>query len=175
MRTFLSMIVVFVFTLAAVGAHKITDSHQTDTHGSQLIVSLQEANILESNRRAVPMTGNCLSENCPTEDDFCDGGDPACSDSPYQEPDGKVKPGVIAVFTVAGFLIVAAVFYMIQRINLNKQGKRYRTKFAQRIADTMTVRKSMRSLTPDLLAKEFEVIDQANDGRITKNELWDFL
>jgi len=133
-------------------------------------------NIHESMRREIPMTEPCLSVNCPNGEDFwCIGGDPSCSKSPYEEPDGKLKPGIVAAIVVIGACFAAVVFFLVQRYSLRQQEKRYRTTFARRVADTMTIRKSMRSLTPDLLAKEFQVIDKQHDGRISKEELWEFL
>jgi hypothetical protein len=128
-----------------------------------------------SNRIPIPMLGECLGEKCKTENDWCTQ-DPECSPSPYKEPEAQVKPGVIAAVALAGILILTAGLYLFHLYLASKQAKRYRTIFAARIADTIQVRKSMRSLTPEILAKEFKNIDsQTQDGQITKEELWEFL
>jgi len=127
------------------------------------------------NPSAVPMTTECLVLPCTMEEEFCESGDPSCSDSPYQEPDGKVKPGVIAGFTIAGFVLMAALLYYVHTIMLKKQKKRIRSKFSARIAETIDVKKSMKSLSPDLLMKEFKKIDADSNGNVSKEELWTFL
>ena len=102
-----------------------------------------EARVPDDLRLPCPMEGDCLSD-CVSEEDFCQSGDPLCSESPYQEPDAKMKPSIIAVITIVGFLLVASAFYIVYRVSVIRQGRRYRTKFAQRIADTISVEKSMR-------------------------------
>lgn len=120
-------------------------------------------------------TSECLTGACPTERDWCFH-DPNCSESPYQEPRASVKPGVIAGFTVAGVLLQLGIVYMVHRWLVARQASRYRAAFANRIAQTISVQKSMRSLTPELLANEFRKIDSGTpDGKIDKEELWEFL
>jgi hypothetical protein len=134
-----------------------------------------ELNIPDGDRIPVPFIRECLGTICPTELDWCTQ-DPECSPSPYSEPDAQVKPGAVAGFIIAGIVILTAGLYLIHLYLAAQQAKRYRTIFAMRIADTIQVRKSMRSLTPEILAKEFKQIDsQTQDGQITKEELWAFL
>eukprot|EP00540_Astrosyne_radiata_P022821 CAMPEP_0116832214 /NCGR_PEP_ID=MMETSP0418-20121206/5770_1 /TAXON_ID=1158023 /ORGANISM="Astrosyne radiata, Strain 13vi08-1A" /LENGTH=161 /DNA_ID=CAMNT_0004461555 /DNA_START=329 /DNA_END=814 /DNA_ORIENTATION=+ len=66
--------------------------------------------------------------------------------------------------------------YAIHLYLVAKQAKRYRVLFAQRIAETVSVRASTRSLTPEALANEFRRIDtDAQDGKLSKDELWGFI
>jgi len=110
-----------------------------------------------------------------TEADWCKT-DPNCSESPYQEPPASLKPGAIAGFVIAGVVLLVIVLYLIHLYLVQQQAKRYRTVFAKRIADTINVRGSMRSLSPEALAKEFETIDASvRDGKISKDELWEFI
>jgi len=132
-------------------------------------------NIPESDRVPIPMVGQCLIGVCPSEADWCKQ-DPKCSESPYQEPSASLKPGAVAGFTVAGIVLLVAILVGLHFYLSAKQAKRYRTVFATRIAETINVQKSMRSLTPALLESEFKKIDsQTPDGRITKEELWEFI
>ena len=56
-----------------------------------------------------------------------------------------------------------------------EQAKRYRNVFARRVAQTIRVRAGANQLSPELLQKQFEKMDQDNDGSISKEELWKFL
>jgi len=113
---------------------------------------------------------------CPTEEQWCQT-DPNCSVSPYQEPPGTVKGSVIAGFTVAGIVLLVAILFAVHVYLVKAQASRYRARFARRIAETIDMRASVRSLTPDALAKEFQRIDEgvSRDGKISKEELWEFV
>lgn len=128
----------------------------------------------DSFRTAIPMEGECLTGRCPTEADFAMF-DPNIATSPFQEPDGKVKPGAIAGFTIAGIVLLVVAGYLFHSWSLKQQAKRYRTKFAQRVAETIQVRQSARSLSPSNLADEFKRIDKENDRFISKEAMKDFL
>jgi hypothetical protein len=134
-----------------------------------------ELDIPGDERIPVPFARECLGKVCPTEEDWCTQ-DPECSPSPYKEPNAQVKPGAIAGFVIAGIVILTVGLYLLHLYRVTQQAKRYRAIFAERIADTIQVPKSMRSLTPEILAKEFKKIDsETQDGQITKEELWAFL
>jgi len=77
---------------------------------------------------------------------------------------------------VAGAVLLVVCLYSVHVYLVNQQKHRYRAAIAQRIVETIEVQKSMRSLSPELLAAEFKKIDsETPDGRITKDELWEFL
>mmetsp|Transcript_10713 Transcript_10713/g.24045 ORF Transcript_10713/g.24045 Transcript_10713/m.24045 type:complete len:291 (+) Transcript_10713:605-1477(+) len=136
----------------------------------------EDYNVLETIQVPIPMESDCFSnDECPSDESWCESGDPSCSSSPYQEPDGKVRPAVIAGFTVAGFVVLVAVLYIIHAYLIKKRDQRNRIKFATRVAQTMSIRKSARSLTPGMLEKEFNKIDKEHRGQITKEALWEFL
>jgi len=133
-------------------------------------------NVFNASQVPIPMEASCNNvDQCLTEEQWCESGDPSCSESPYQEPDGKVKPGVIAGFTIAGFVVLLAILYLVHAYIIKKRDERNRVKFATRVAQTMSIRKSARSLTPDMLEKEFNKIDKEHGGRITKEALREFL
>jgi hypothetical protein len=126
-------------------------------------------------QQPVPILGNCFNETCPTEEDWCSQ-DPECSTSPYQEPSASMTPGALAGFIIAGIIVLLALFYFIHRYLQIRQAKRYKTVFAKRIAETVQVNKSMRSMAPQELAEEFKRVDlQTEDGLITKDDLWEFI
>merc|ERR1712032_377998 len=58
---------------------------------------------------------------------------------------------------------------------LKRQEKRMRIVFANRVAQTITIRTSADMLSPELLEKEFLAVDTSGDGLIQKNEMWNFL
>jgi hypothetical protein len=131
--------------------------------------------ISDGERIPVPFIRECLGKTYLTEADWCTQ-DPECSPLSYSEPDGQVKPGAIAGFVFAGIVVLTAGLYLLHLYLAAQQAKRYHTLFAMRIADTIQVRKLMRFLTPEILAKELKKIDsQTQDGQITKEELWEFL
>ena len=123
----------------------------------------------------IPMEGQCLTGACPTEEDWCVT-DPECSESPYKEPEGSVKSSAIAGFTVAGIVVLMAFLYGLHVWRTKQQARRFKKKFAKRMADTIDLRASMRQLSPDALAKEFQKIDRETPGgNISKEGLWNFL
>ena len=123
----------------------------------------------------VPMIKSCLVDDCPTEEDWCSQ-DPECSSSPYQEPSASLLPGWLAGFILLGIIFLILGFYFLHRYLHARQAKRYKTVFAKRIAETITVNKSIRSMAPQELAEEFKRVDlQTDDGLITKDDLWEFI
>jgi len=139
-----------------------------------LLADYEARNVSEKDRFP-SLSDPCSVGRCPTEAQWCTQ-DPNCSESPYQEPPASVKPGVIAGFVVAGVVLLVAVLYAIHRYLVAQQAQRYRTAFAKRIADTINVQGSVRSLSPEALANEFKQIDsKVQDGKLSKDELWEFI
>lgn len=118
----------------------------------------------------------CSKEGfCPSEEQWCQS-DPNCDPSPYEEPSASVKPGAIAGFVILGIAVLVLALYALHRYSAAKQAERYRTIFAKRIAETIQVRGSVRSMNPAALAAEFERIDSdVKDGKLSKEELWNFI
>jgi len=133
------------------------------------------ANNVPEGQQIPPSEDPCALGLCPTEEQWCQS-DPNCSESPYQEPPASVKPGAIAGFVIAGVVLLVAVLYAIHLILQKQQERRFRTIFAKRIAETIKVRGSMRTLSPEALADEFRRIDQGvQDGKLSREELWEFI
>eukprot|EP00541_Cyclophora_tenuis_P017445 CAMPEP_0116557396 /NCGR_PEP_ID=MMETSP0397-20121206/9217_1 /TAXON_ID=216820 /ORGANISM="Cyclophora tenuis, Strain ECT3854" /LENGTH=314 /DNA_ID=CAMNT_0004082849 /DNA_START=1 /DNA_END=946 /DNA_ORIENTATION=- len=147
----------------------------TGAEFEQGVLADYESNNIPVDQRITPVADICLLGLCLTKEQWCQY-DPSCSVSPYQEPAAHVKGGVIAGFVVLGVILLVAGLYLVHRHLQAQQAKRYRSVFAGRIADTIQVRSSMRSLTADTLADEFNKIDSGvKDGKISKEELWDFV
>ena len=137
----------------------------------------EDNNVPDSYRVETP-TGSCVGETfgipCPTEDDICQI-DPECSISIYQEPPATIKAGPVAGIVVAGFVVLLGLLYLWHRWTLLQQEKRAREFFCLRITENINLRGSMRTLTPEALAREFNDIDKGlrdgGDGFIQKEEL----
>eukprot|EP00978_Attheya_sp_CCMP212_P014244 scaffold36212_cov53-Attheya_sp.AAC.2 len=124
---------------------------------------------------SVPMAKECQGTSCPTEEDWCSL-DPNCSESPYQEPNGRVKSGVVAGFSVAAAVVVIALVCAMFLHRLKQQKQRIKLNFAARVAETIDLRASTNmALTPDALRKEFEMVDSSGDGFLSKEDLWAFM
>jgi EF-hand domain pair len=138
--------------------------------------AFKETGIPKRNLTAIPMKSDCMSDKfCPTQADWCLR-DPTCSVSPYQEPSASMKSGATAGFVIGGIAVLLTAFYFIHKYLSSQQIKRYKTIFAKRIAETIQVNKSIRSMEPEELAEEFKRVDlQTDDGLITKDDLWEFI
>lgn len=90
-----------------------------------------------------------------------------------------MRPGVVAAFCIAGAALIIVGLYIAHRWILKQQERRYKTTFAARVAETVSLRATRRTLTPDVLAKEFAKIgqdlDEHQNGYITKEALWEFV
>jgi Ca2+-binding EF-hand superfamily protein len=96
--------------------------------------------------------------------------------SPYKEVDGSAESGAFAGFTVSGIVVLIAILYGLHIWRTNQQARRYKSKFAERNADTIDLRASMWQLPPEALASEFKRIDsETQDGSISKEALWNFM
>jgi hypothetical protein len=67
-----------------------------------------------------------LAESYPSEEEWCGGitNDPACTESPFQEPEAKVNAGAIAGFTILGIFILVYVMYVFHRRLMEQQKAR---------------------------------------------------
>lgn len=138
-----------------------------------------EFNITPSDQLQVPMTKSCLSETCPTEEDFCEI-DPRCTTSAaytaYTEPDASVQAGPIVGIVVACFAVLLMALFFLHQKAMKEQAERNQAVFARRIAETIKLEGPDRELTPEALAEEFKKIDNGTtDGSIDKEELWNFV
>jgi len=110
----------------------------------------------------------------PPEEVWCEG-DPSCSPSPYKNPTTPIKSSYIALVVILGAVLALGLFAAAHRWLSKRKERRLRTLFAERIAQTVQIRTSPDQLSPELLEKEFQEIDKNNDGRIQKDEMWEFL
>jgi hypothetical protein len=150
---------------------RVTESEWIDSVNQAYL----EYGVNETNAPAIPMTTDCLVGTCPTQEEWCEL-DPTCSPSPYQEPPASLKAGPVVGIVLMAVVVIGIVMFAVQKLMVRRQVRRYKTAFAKRIAGTIEVRKSMRSLTPAALIQEFQLLDEGTkDGIITREELWEFL
>lgn len=153
---------------------KFTRAASAQAWKDAILAEYETSNIAQ-NERLDPKSDPCSAGLCPNEAEWCVI-DPNCSISPYQEPPAQVKAGAIAGFVIAGILLLVLILFGVHKYLQAKQADRYRTMFARRIADTIQVRSSMRSLTPAALADEFNKMNSdVQDGQLSKEELWEFV
>jgi len=89
-----------------------------------------------------------------------------------------LRPSIVAGLCIFLALLLIMALFLAHRYVLRRQQKRFRVTFAARVAETISLRPSRRTLTPDVLGKEFAKIDKAlgeGDGYISKEELWEFV
>eukprot|EP00525_Craspedostauros_australis_P008600 CAMPEP_0198133634 /NCGR_PEP_ID=MMETSP1442-20131203/59668_1 /TAXON_ID= /ORGANISM="Craspedostauros australis, Strain CCMP3328" /LENGTH=586 /DNA_ID=CAMNT_0043794765 /DNA_START=209 /DNA_END=1970 /DNA_ORIENTATION=- len=151
-----------------------------------IAATYQQFMVPESARVSVPMADSSLSGSFPGEEEWCKF-DPNCATDPYQEPTTPVKPGVIAGFTIGGVLVFLIAVSVGIYVYNKQQAKRYRTIFATRVAQTMSIRVPARRMDAAALAREFQKIDAqttaadssnrraSSVGNITKEGMWEFL
>ena len=76
-----------------------------------------------------PLVDTCATQNCPTEEQW-QTQDPYYNESPYQQPQASLTGGAIALITILSIVVVAAVLYLIYRMNMKKQERRLTMAFA---------------------------------------------
>ena len=141
---------------------------------AMLLQEYDAFNFTES-ERIVPVDDPCELNMCPKEEEWCLY-DPNCSPSPYQEPEGSLKPSVIAAIDVVTALLVFGVLWALHRWLVRRQARKTRSLFATRIAETIKLETSSEALSPEDLVEEFKRIDGgAKDGKLSKDELWEFI
>ena len=118
----------------------------------------------------------CIGTKCPDEEYLCsEGNDPSCSVSPYTEPAASLNGAGLAVIIVSTLVGLSILFSIVLRYIMNKQKERYRTRFAEQIAEDVGHTGSIEQLSAEDLAKEFHRIDESGDGTISKQELFAFI
>mmetsp|Transcript_7355 Transcript_7355/g.10908 ORF Transcript_7355/g.10908 Transcript_7355/m.10908 type:complete len:476 (-) Transcript_7355:613-2040(-) len=137
-------------------------------------------NVPEVLRVESPMTSDVptgYEDIFPTEADWCGGliSDVACTESPYQEPNPKMKDGFVALFVIIGLAVFGSVAYLLHRNAVKKQQKRYKEQFVRGIARNITIAPSAGMIPADKLKAEFDHIDKNKGGTITKDELKEFM
>lgn len=121
----------------------------------------------------------CLGAKCPNETEWCEH-DPECSESPYKEPNARLKAGVVAGFCIAGAVVILAIVTLMFVRRLKQQKERIKAHFASRIAATIDLGVDANiAMNPDALKAEFQKIDSGveggGDGYLSKDELWEFM
>jgi hypothetical protein len=155
-------------------------SEYTKLSEDEFVTSLQDAwtsaNVQPFARGGggqLPMQTECLaadgegetSSACVTDEQWCEL-DPACSESPYQEPGATMLAGPIAGVVLAFCAVLIAALYLLHRKKLDDQKKKIRQVFAKQIAGGVTVQ-SGKSLTMEDISGQFKSIDKSGDGLVS--------
>lgn len=154
-------------------------SEYTKLNESEFVTSLQdaweEANVQPFARGGggqLPMQTECLAgegeTSCVTEEQWCEL-DPACSESPYQEPGATMLAGPIAGVVLALCAGLIAALYLLHRKILGDQKKKIRQVFAKQIAGGVTIQ-SGKSLTMEDISLQFKNIDKSRDGLVSVDD-----
>jgi len=135
-------------------------------------------NVPSEDTAPAPMQTSCLTGDwaggvgvkCPTEEDFCEI-DPKCSESPYkpEEPTlNAAKVSILVAGLLAGLFIMFYFFYHLQRTKRERQMK---LRILYGIAQNITIAPTAGKLNAEDLLKEFQHIDKKKDGKISKDEM----
>lgn len=114
-----------------------------------------------------------FGKNYPTEEKWCEV-DPACGESPYQEPVSPLRTGPLVGFIFLGLAVLFTGFTVFYRTMMARKEKRIRQHFHQRLRQSV----AMKSFSVNN-AKQFEGmfkrIDAEGTGYIEKKELRDYM
>jgi Ca2+-binding EF-hand superfamily protein len=134
----------------------------------------KDYNIMEEDKIPVPFKDFSMDpEWYPAEKEWCGGvgSDPACVESPFQEPDAKLKTGPLVGFVILGLALFCVPMYGLYRYRLGQQVRRIKTCFIQGIAKNINIAPTPGALTHEKLLEEFQHMDKDNGGTIEKAEL----
>jgi hypothetical protein len=145
---------------------------------SEWIAAIEQAyedtNVQVVDRLPVPLQIDTLDqESYPTEEEWCGGvgSDPACTVSPFQEPDAKLKTGALMGFLILGLVLFCVPVYALYRYRLGQQELRIKDHFIRGIARNISITPSAGALSHENLLEEFQRIDKDKGGTIEKEEL----
>lgn len=142
---------------------------------SEWIAAIEQAyedtNVQVVDRLPVPLQIDTLDqESYPTEEEWCGGvgSDPACTVSPFQEPDAKLKTGALMGFLILGLVLFCVPVYALYRYRLGQQERRIKDHFIRGIARNISITPSAGALSHENLLEEFQRIDKDKGGTIEK-------
>jgi len=114
-----------------------------------------------------------IGQNYPTEEKWCET-DPACSESPYQEPKAPLRTGATVGFVILGLAILCAVFYVFHSTTMKRKEKRIKEQFSMRMKQSITM-KSFSGNNSAQFHEIFKRIDKDGDGYIERDELQEYM
>ena len=156
---------------------------------TELIMESYETNLItERDQVLQPMRSHCLNDGlivdsmpepfrCPSTVNFCkDYEDPQCFPNRYDEPNGKVKPGVIVAFVLASVIFVLGLVALIWMYFTKAQLRRAREFFALRMIETMDrTDKTILEFTPEDMLKQYKLLEEQTNGDVNKDNMYTFL
>ena len=114
-----------------------------------------------------------FGKNYPTEEKWCEV-DPACGESPYQEPITPLRTGPLVGFILLGLAVLFTGFAVFYRTMMARKEKRIREHFRQRMRQSVAI-KSFSVNNSKQFEGMFKRIDADGDGYIKKKELRDYM
>lgn len=114
-----------------------------------------------------------FGKNYPTEEKWCEV-DPACGESPYQEPVSPLRTGPLVGFIFLGLAVLFTGFTVFYRTMMARKEKRLRQHFHQRLRQSVAM-KSFSVNNSKQFEGMFKRIDADGTGYIEKKELRDYM
>jgi len=114
-----------------------------------------------------------FGKNYPTEEQWCEV-DPACGESPYQEPVSPLRTGPLVGFILLGLAVLFTGFTVFYRTMMARKEKRIRQHFRQRLRQSVAL-KSFSVNNSKQFEGMFKRIDAEGTGYIEKKELRDYM
>lgn len=114
-----------------------------------------------------------FGKNYPTEEQWCEV-DPACGESPYQEPVSPLRTGPLVGFILLGLAVLFTGFTVFYRTMMARKEKRIRQHFRQRLRQSVAM-KSFSVNNSQQFEGMFKRIDAEGTGYIEKKELRDYM
>jgi len=114
-----------------------------------------------------------FGKNYPTEEKWCEV-DPACGESPYQEPVSPLRTGPLVGFILLGLAVLFTGFTVFYRTMMARKEKRIRQHFRQRLRQSVAM-KSFSANNSKQFEGMFKRIDAEGTGYIEKKELRDYM
>ena len=121
----------------------------------------------------IPTFEKEFGQNFPTEEKWCES-DPACGESPYQEPVTPLKTGPIVGFVIHGLVILFAAFYAFDSTMMVLKEKRIKRDFNSRMRQSIDF-KSFSGNNAKQFEEVFNGMDKDGNGYIEKSELREYM
>lgn len=115
------------------------------------------------------MAPECTTLICPTEDDWKKQ-DPKLGVSPFQEPNGVLTGGFIAIITILSIIVAMTIFYFVYKHGMAKRERRVKEAVMKSIAKSMGISVT-KVMDPTELNDTFKKIDADGNGNLSKDEV----
>lgn len=139
-------------------------------------------NVPSEDTAPAPMQTSCLTGDwaggvgvkCPTEEDFCEI-DPNCSESPYKPEEPTLSAVQVSLLVAGLFTGLFIMFYIFYRLQRTKRERQMKLRILYVLAQNITIAPTAGKLNAEDLLKEFQHIDKNKDGKMSKDEMSDWI